>query len=704
MFERLIMRYLITGLLLTIFSFSYSQEDLGECGSIDPIHDSGISEAEKQAIIQGEQRALQNLRNRSKGLVTKSGSVNQQVYIPVIFNFVLTEGAPESLWYDQYGNYTKTEEWALGILDNINERYSTGLWESTTYETEIDYGNQGADFNAILIPGNVDMDGNPHDWIREFTLEDSLDVMDPFYYRPTPDDPPNYAWGSYLDLDSIIPYTSPWPENPQIQAFTEDVNYNSVTMLNTFAYKPYDYLNIFVYGPICCGLRNAGANFPMSATEDDISGHIWTGQHLFFGPNTWNGFYEAAFINPDPVDYTDIPAHEVAHFFSLGHNWSFSSCSAAYTNYAEGDCSTTGDRVCDTPPTKSDYHDCYSTDPGDHCLSFGIPHNPSNIMDYTRRCGQMHFTQGQADKVRANFFDTGTNRYRIIERGYEIVGHDGGCLSDVNACNYSPGGSLDVPCEYIDALGVCGGTCESDSDGDGICDGAVGPSPCLGINSMLYMGITYDLIEIGDQCWFGSNIEQNLLPPDPNAENPNVTVSIPIATSAEEWMSYSDNEQPACAYPGGYDRVDLREPYGLLFNAYAIQQHDDICPTGFHVPTDDDFKKFERYLGLEEFHMIRKGKRESDENLGIRLTKGGDTGFEATLSGLIVESDGFHKDFGYKSYIWTSTPHRNRFASERNNIWYRNISRNNTGIGRYNEAWQTANNKGNGMSVRCLKD
>ena len=54
---------------------------------------------------------------------------------------------------------------------------------------------------------------------------------------------------------------------------------------------------------------------------------------------------------------------------------------------------------------------------------------------------------------------------------------DGSCVfycpgcTDESACNYdSEALQDDGSCQYLDALGICGGTCEADADSDGICD------------------------------------------------------------------------------------------------------------------------------------------------------------------------------------------------------------------------------------------
>ena len=53
-----------------------------------------------------------------------------------------------------------------------------------------------------------------------------------------------------------------------------------------------------------------------------------------------------------------------------------------------------------------------------------------------------------------------------------------GC-TDSTACNYDPSASLDDgTCLYFDAIDVCGGTCEVDMDGDGICDDV---DDCVGV-------------------------------------------------------------------------------------------------------------------------------------------------------------------------------------------------------------------------------
>ena len=45
-----------------------------------------------------------------------------------------------------------------------------------------------------------------------------------------------------------------------------------------------------------------------------------------------------------------------------------------------------------------------------------------------------------------------------------------GCTDDT-ACNFNSESTIDDgSCQYLDALGICGGDCDNDIDNDGICD------------------------------------------------------------------------------------------------------------------------------------------------------------------------------------------------------------------------------------------
>lgn len=87
--------------------------------------------------------------------------------------------------------------------------------------------------------------------------------------------------------------------------------------------------------------------------------------------------------------YTDlnrVATHEIGHGFSLYHTFQGGSCT-------ETNCSTQGDRVCDTPPTTLNSSCSSPACSGTQMVE--------NYMDYTDESCQNMFTQGQKDRMRA---------------------------------------------------------------------------------------------------------------------------------------------------------------------------------------------------------------------------------------------------------------------------------------------------------------
>lgn len=65
---------------------------------------------------------------------------------------------------------------------------------------------------------------------------------------------------------------------------------------------------------------------------------------------------------------------------------------------------------------------------------------------------------------------TSSNELGVTMNTLDFLPGVPGCM-DATACNYDVSATQDDgSCEYIDALGICGGTCEADADEDGVCD------------------------------------------------------------------------------------------------------------------------------------------------------------------------------------------------------------------------------------------
>jgi uncharacterized protein (TIGR02145 family) len=98
-------------------------------------------------------------------------------------------------------------------------------------------------------------------------------------------------------------------------------------------------------------------------------------------------------------------------------------------------------------------------------------------------------------------------------------------------------------------------------------------------------GNNYKTIVIGTQEWMADNLRTNIY------RNGDV---IPTGLSASEWNSAYFTEQGACAYYN--DNPSYAYPYGKLYNWFACVDERQLCPIGWHVPSDEDWGVLIFYL------------------------------------------------------------------------------------------------------------
>lgn len=128
--------------------------------------------------------------------------------------------------------------------------------------------------------------------------------------------------------------------------------------------------------------------------------------------------------------------------------------------------------------------------------------------------------------------------------------------------------------------------------------------------------------------------------------------------------------------------------YGRLYTWDAAQK---ACPEGWHVPSDDEMKQLEMFLGMTQTEANLTNTWRG-EGVGTSMKKGGESGFEALLAGRRSSSG----TFGYKGqmeYTWTSTAHGSNYG------WRRCLHSGQSTVGRWNTF-----NKNYGFSVRCIKN
>jgi uncharacterized protein (TIGR02145 family) len=199
-------------------------------------------------------------------------------------------------------------------------------------------------------------------------------------------------------------------------------------------------------------------------------------------------------------------------------------------------------------------------------------------------------------------------------------------------------------------------------------------------------GNTYKTVIIGDQEWMAENLRTSKYAD--GSEIPNVTDNtIWAANITGAYCDYSNNPSNSVVY-------------GRLYNWYIASSTNpqNVCPTGWHVPTDTDWTTLEDYLG---------GIRSEDSpvcNIGGKLKESGtihwispntgatnESGFNA-IPGGTREPDGVFNMLGTQAVWWSAT------EFDLSNAWNRNLLNYST------DDFRTDLNKNYGFSVRCIKD
>ena len=221
----------------------------------------------------------------------------------------------------------------------------------------------------------------------------------------------------------------------------------------------------------------------------------------------------------------------------------------------------------------------------------------------------------------------------------------------------------------------------------GTCPAVPFADPCADENTLLYDGHAYDLISIGDQCWFAENLRSahyangDAIPSD-------IQDSLLWATEGAQTYFLEDS-------------VFLEER-GRMYNGFAVLDARGLCPAGWHVPSDTDFIQLEEATGLSEVDLeSTAGDRGCNLEIGgaWKSQSGWYPGEQGTdLWGLSVKPSGYFltwEGFGNaytNSEFWTSTPH------DATRLWRRQVPADSGCL--FRGWWKM----GVGSAIRCVKD
>ncbi len=332
---------------------------------------------------------------------------------------------------------------------------------------------------------------------------------------------------------------------------------------------------------------------------------------------------------------------------------------------------------------------------------------------------------------------------------------DADLCTDETACNYQAVPT--EPCATLDALGQCGGGCPGDSDGDGICDnqddcdgvvdvcgvcngvGALSsaiesitllydsvyaeaidtwyvfevgadtvwtydcppvPPPCD--QPVGYQGYDYEVVLIGFQCWFAENLRaESYTNGDPivadlSASAWSTTTQGATAVYGEGTTNCSESvpEGDAC------DETYSLNAFGRLYNWYAVGDARGLCPSGWHVPTEQDMQYLELSLGMAEDELSLTGWRGTDEGAQLKSEQGwsgngngsNSSGFGGQAAGARLFFNGQFTNAGASGYLWTADESGSSYG------YFRRLSSNEDRI------YRGAMFKRTGHSVRCIQD
>jgi uncharacterized protein (TIGR02145 family) len=202
-------------------------------------------------------------------------------------------------------------------------------------------------------------------------------------------------------------------------------------------------------------------------------------------------------------------------------------------------------------------------------------------------------------------------------------------------------------------------------------------------------GNVYKTVVIGRQEWMAENLKTTRF---------NDGTPIPLATNPNSWITFS----PLFGWYKNDENL-YKNTYGALYNWFAVDTL-NICPQGWHVPSDSEWKELEYYLLLRDYMYgyadtlvakdlaadklweLSTGKNAIGNNLSLNNS----TGFNALPGGCIIGTE--FGGIGNQACWWTSTSY-----SPLNGVMYElgNV---------YPTLSFVPYTKWNGYSIRCVED
>ena len=224
-------------------------------------------------------------------------------------------------------------------------------------------------------------------------------------------------------------------------------------------------------------------------------------------------------------------------------------------------------------------------------------------------------------------------------------------------------------------LVICISSCKSfKKDSSEVVTTLLSPTPSLVEDKD---GNVYHTVIIGTQEWMLENLRTTRYQ---NGE------AIPMVTDGPQWNKLTTGAFCNYEHDASYGLT-----YGHLYNWYAIVDTRDICPDGWHVPSDEDWDILSSFLGgdLVAAGKMKETKAGSWNAPNVEATNV--SGFTALPGGYRSVRGEFHS-LGSYTFLWSSTPYAPETA------WCRYFQNGSDRMDRID------NYKAFGFSIRCIKD
>lgn len=210
------------------------------------------------------------------------------------------------------------------------------------------------------------------------------------------------------------------------------------------------------------------------------------------------------------------------------------------------------------------------------------------------------------------------------------------------------------------------------------------PGPDLTVGTQ-----NYSTINIGDQLWMAENLNVGTM-----------VTGLPMMTDngVIEKYCYADIASNCDIYGALYQ-------WDEMMDYSTMESSQGICPTGWHIPSDDEFKQLEIAVGMSQADADIQGTQRGDDE-GSKLAGNAalwavglleqDPTFE--FSGFDILPGGFVQNANFvqestNSGVWSSTQSANLLNAFDRSFW-----RNDTGINRVFVP------KEFGFYIRCVAD